>query len=153
METVQWWNCCGNTWRCEAMCIVRDVYSGLPVEVVQWMSLTFYPFLICFLSQSGRYILGSLNLVYEVPLLTLFMRSSFFSTLIPCQHQEEWPQYQLLIENVPHGVLYNMFLCRVSTLRQCYINLWRTWRSLSSRRCKTYTRWDKTRWEYWFSWY
>ena len=28
-------------------------------------------------------------------------------------------------------------------LRQCYINLWRTWRSLSSRRCKTYTRWDK----------
>ena len=58
--------------------IVRDVYSGLPVEVVQWVSLTFYPFLICFLSQSGRYILGSLNLVYEVPLLTLFMRSSFF---------------------------------------------------------------------------
>ena len=28
-------------------------------------------------------------------------------------------------------------------LRQCYINLWRTWRSLSSGRCKTYTRWDK----------
>lgn len=84
METVQWWNCCGNTWRCVAMCIVRDVYSGLPVEVVQWVSLTFYPFFICFLSHSGRYTLTSLNLVYEVLL---------FSTLIPCQHQEEWPQY------------------------------------------------------------
>ena len=66
METVQWWNCCGNTWRCVAMCIVRDVYSGLPVEVVQWVSLTFYPFFICFLSHSGRYTLTSLNLVYEV---------------------------------------------------------------------------------------
>ena len=84
IETVQWWNCCGNTWRCVAMCIVRDVYSGLPVEVVQWVSLTFYPFFICFLSHSGRYTLTSLNLVYEVLL---------FSTLIPCQHQEEWPQY------------------------------------------------------------
>ena len=66
METGQWWNCCGNTWRCEAMCIVRDVYSGLPVEVVQWVSLTFYPFFICFLSHSGTYTLTSLNLVYEV---------------------------------------------------------------------------------------
>ena len=28
-------------------------------------------------------------------------------------------------------------------LRQCYINLWRTWGSLRSRRCNTYTRWDK----------
>ena len=83
METVQWWNCCGNTWRCVAMCIVRDVYSGLPVEVVQWVSLIFYPFLICLLSHSGGYTLTSLNLVYEVLL---------FSTLIPCQHQEEWPQ-------------------------------------------------------------
>ena len=40
-------------------------------------------------------------------------------------------------------------LCAVQNLplqglRQCYINLWRTWRPLNSRRCKTYTRWDKS---------
>ena len=109
------------------------------MEVVQWVSLTFYPFLICYLSHSGSS-LSSLNLVLR-------------SLSQPCLWSPPFSNANTL--SAPRGMATILAFDRkcstwcavqylpLQGLRQCYINLWRTWRSLSSRRCNTYTRWDK----------
>ena len=144
METVQWWNCCGNTWRCVAMCIVRDVYSGLPLEVVQWVSLTFYPFFICFLSHSGTYTLTSLNLVYEVLL---------FQCLYPVSTTRNGHNINFWSK------MFHMVCCTISSPAGSQLSGSATsifggheglWVPGGARLIPGEI---KTRWEYWFSWY